>query len=33
MIEYKHEPFTDFSVEENKNAYENALAKVEAELR
>ena len=32
MITYKHEPFTDFSLEENKKAYEEALAKVEAEL-
>jgi len=32
MIKYKHEPFMDFSVKENKEAYEEALAKVEAEL-
>ncbi len=32
MINYKHEPFTDFSVEANKQAYLNALAKVEAQL-
>lgn len=28
MIPYKHEPFTDFSVEENKKAFEAALKKV-----
>ncbi|MGN7478342.1 L-glutamate gamma-semialdehyde dehydrogenase [Solibacillus silvestris] len=32
MINYKHEPFTDFSVEENKQAYLEALKKVEAQL-
>nr|WP_192894222.1 L-glutamate gamma-semialdehyde dehydrogenase [Lysinibacillus composti] len=32
MIKYKHEPLIDFSVKENKEAYEEALAKVEAEL-
>ncbi|MBD8037836.1 L-glutamate gamma-semialdehyde dehydrogenase [Solibacillus sp. A46] len=32
MIEYKHEPFTDFSVEENKQAYLDALKKVESQL-
>ena len=32
MINYKHEPFTDFSVEANKQAYLDALAKVEAQL-
>ena len=32
MIEYKHEPFTDFSVEENKKAYLEALNKVESQL-
>lgn len=32
MISYKHEPFTDFSVEANKQAYLEALAKVEAQL-
>lgn len=32
MITYKHEPLIDFSVKENKAAYEEALAKVEAEL-
>ncbi|MEK4230835.1 L-glutamate gamma-semialdehyde dehydrogenase [Solibacillus sp. FSL H8-0538] len=32
MINYKHEPFTDFSVEENKQAYTEALAKVEQQL-
>ncbi|MBH0230311.1 L-glutamate gamma-semialdehyde dehydrogenase [Halobacillus yeomjeoni] len=29
---YKHEPFTDFSVEENKKAFEEALKKVKGEL-
>ena len=32
MINYKHEPFTDFSVEANKQAYLDALAKVESQL-
>ena len=32
MINYKHEPFTDFSVEENKQAYLQALKKVESQL-
>ena len=32
MIPYKHEPFTDFSVDENKKAFEEALKKVEADL-
>ena len=32
MIPYKHEPFTDFSVEKNKQDYLDALKKVEAEL-
>jgi 1-pyrroline-5-carboxylate dehydrogenase len=32
MINYKHEPFTDFSVEANKQAYIEALAKVESQL-
>lgn len=32
MIKYKHEPFTDFSVEENKKAYLEALNKVESQL-
>ena len=32
MINYKHEPFTDFSVEANKQAYLEALAKVESQL-
>jgi 1-pyrroline-5-carboxylate dehydrogenase len=32
MIDYKHEPFTDFSVEANKQAYLEALAKVESQL-
>ncbi|WP_101844172.1 L-glutamate gamma-semialdehyde dehydrogenase [Halobacillus sp. Marseille-P3879] len=29
---YKHEPFTDFTVEENKKAFEEALKKVKNEL-
>ncbi|MCA0971329.1 L-glutamate gamma-semialdehyde dehydrogenase [Halobacillus litoralis] len=29
---YKHEPFTDFTIEENKKAFEEALKKVEKEL-
>lgn len=32
MINYKHEPFTDFSVEANKQAYLEALKKVESQL-
>lgn len=32
MIPYKHEPFTDFSVEKNKQDYLDALKKVEVEL-
>jgi 1-pyrroline-5-carboxylate dehydrogenase len=32
MIPYKHEPFTDFSKEENKKAYEEALQLVEGRL-
>ncbi|WP_100402030.1 L-glutamate gamma-semialdehyde dehydrogenase [Bacillus sp. FJAT-42315] len=32
MIPYKHEPFTDFSQEENKKAYEEALALVQGYL-
>jgi 1-pyrroline-5-carboxylate dehydrogenase len=32
MIPYKHEPFTDFSKEENKKAYEEALQIVKSEL-
>ena len=32
MINYKHEPFSDFSVEENKQAYLEALKKVESQL-
>ncbi|MDM5334844.1 L-glutamate gamma-semialdehyde dehydrogenase [Ureibacillus composti] len=32
MIPYKHEPLTDFSVEENRQAYLEALKKVEGEL-
>ena len=30
--EFKNEPFTDFSVEENRAAFEAAIAKVESEL-
>ncbi|MCS4486806.1 L-glutamate gamma-semialdehyde dehydrogenase [Staphylococcus americanisciuri] len=32
MIPYKHEPFTDFTKEENRKAYFRALEKVESEL-
>jgi 1-pyrroline-5-carboxylate dehydrogenase len=32
VVPYKHEPFTDFSVEENYKAFEEALKKVESEL-
>ncbi|ARK31835.1 L-glutamate gamma-semialdehyde dehydrogenase [Halalkalibacter krulwichiae] len=32
LTTYKHEPFTDFTVEENKVAFEAALKSVEAEL-
>jgi 1-pyrroline-5-carboxylate dehydrogenase len=32
MIEFRNEPFTDFSKEENRLAFENALAKVKSEL-
>ena len=32
MIPYKHEPFTDFSVEANRTAYEKALMLVEGDL-
>lgn len=32
MIPYKHEPFTDFSNEENKKAYLEALEQVEGYL-
>ncbi|MCA0970626.1 L-glutamate gamma-semialdehyde dehydrogenase [Halobacillus litoralis] len=32
VVPYKHEPFTDFSVEENKKAMEEALKQVEADL-
>ncbi|WP_100373606.1 L-glutamate gamma-semialdehyde dehydrogenase [Bacillus sp. FJAT-45037] len=31
-VPYKHEPFTDFSVESNRQEFEAALKKVEAEL-
>ena len=29
---YKHEPFTDFTIEENKKAFEEALKQVKEEL-
>ena len=32
MIPYKHEPFTDFSTEANRIAYEKALVLVEEDL-
>ncbi|BAB07659.1 L-glutamate gamma-semialdehyde dehydrogenase [Halalkalibacterium halodurans] len=32
LTPYKHEPFTDFSVEENRSAFEAALKNVEGEL-
>lgn len=32
MVPYKHEPFTDFSVEENKKAYLEGLKTVESYL-
>src|SRR5699024_876450 len=32
VVSYKHEPFTDFSVEENKQLMEEALKKVTADL-
>ncbi|MFZ0371286.1 MAG: L-glutamate gamma-semialdehyde dehydrogenase [Halobacillus sp.] len=32
VVPYKHEPFTDFSIEENRRALESALKQVEAEL-
>ena len=32
VVAYKHEPFTDFTVPENKKLVEDALKKVEAEL-
>lgn len=32
MIPYKHEPLTDFSIEENRQKYLEALKKVESEL-
>ena len=32
MIPYKHEPFTDFSIEANATAYKKALQQVEAAL-
>lgn len=32
VVAYKHEPFTDFSIPENKKAMEEALKKVEGEL-
>ncbi|MFF2876418.1 aldehyde dehydrogenase family protein [Gottfriedia sp. NPDC057991] len=32
MLSYKHEPFTDFSKEENKNAFKQALDFVNSQL-
>ncbi len=32
VVAYKHEPFTDFSVEANKLAFEEGLKKVESYL-
>ncbi len=32
VVPYKHEPFTDFTVEKNRQEFEAALTKVEAEL-
>ncbi|SDZ12848.1 1-pyrroline-5-carboxylate dehydrogenase [Evansella caseinilytica] len=32
VVPYKHEPFTDFTLEENRKAFEEALALVKAEL-
>ncbi|WLD93748.1 L-glutamate gamma-semialdehyde dehydrogenase [Alkalihalobacillus sp. AL-G] len=32
VVPYKHEPFTDFSIKENREAFEEALKKVEKEL-
>lgn len=32
VVEYKHEPFTDFSIEENRKQFEAALKKVEADF-
>ncbi|MGP4060628.1 L-glutamate gamma-semialdehyde dehydrogenase [Halobacillus sp. H74] len=32
VVPYKHEPFTDFTVEENRKALESALKQVEADL-
>lgn len=32
VVEFRNEPFTDFSKEENRRAFEEALAKVESEL-
>ncbi|MCA0989272.1 L-glutamate gamma-semialdehyde dehydrogenase [Guptibacillus algicola] len=32
VVPYKHEPFTDFTVDENRKAFEAALKKVEGEL-
>ncbi|MFA1822776.1 L-glutamate gamma-semialdehyde dehydrogenase [Virgibacillus oceani] len=32
LTTYKHEPFTDFTVEENRKAMENALNKIEGKL-
>src|SRR5690625_7945445 len=32
VVAYRHEPFTDFTIDENKQAMEEALKKVEAEI-
>src|SRR5699024_3175033 len=32
VVPYKHEPFTDFSIAENKAAFEAALKKVETDI-
>ncbi|KHE68866.1 hypothetical protein LD39_13760, partial [Halobacillus sp. BBL2006] len=32
VVPYKHEPFTDFSVEENRKALEAAIKQVESDL-
>lgn len=32
VVAYKHEPFTDFTIEENKKLMEEALKKIEADL-
>ncbi|MDQ0247870.1 delta 1-pyrroline-5-carboxylate dehydrogenase, partial [Bacillus fengqiuensis] len=32
MVPYKHEPFTNFAIEENKKAFQDALAYVQTQL-